>query len=120
MLLSSGAAFGPPASRGACASLVSGDPTATSRRRDPLDHKQMPANAQNRTKDDDGKRALSNTDAVTVARIEAAILDLAVSRDLINRFVTVIRNHDAAALAPWLAATANSDLVTFVKGAANR
>ncbi len=40
----------------------------------------MPANAQNCTKDDDGKRSLSNTDAVTVARIEAAILDLAVSR----------------------------------------
>ena len=80
----------------------------------------MPANTQNCTKDDDCNSSLSNTDAVTVARIEAAILDHAVSRDLINRFVTMIRNHDAAALAPWLAATANSDLVTFVRGAANR
>ena len=59
---------------------------------------------------------LSKADAVTVARIEAAIPGLAASRVLIDRFVTMIRNRDAAALAGWLAAAANSDLASFVRG----
>lgn len=59
---------------------------------------------------------LSKADAVTVARFEAAIPGLAASRVLIDRFVTMIRKRDAAALADWLAAAASSDLASFVRG----
>ena len=45
---------------------------------------------------------LSKADAITVARTEAAIPGLAAARLLIDRFVRMTRNYDAAALPAWL------------------
>jgi len=59
---------------------------------------------------------LSKADAITVARIEATVPGLAAARVLIDRFVTMIRNHDAAALPAWLSAAMNSELASFARG----
>jgi transposase len=59
---------------------------------------------------------LSKADAVTVARIEAAVPGLTAARALIERFVRMIRNRDAAALPAWLSAAMNGELASFARG----
>ena len=59
---------------------------------------------------------LSKADAITIARIEAAVPTLAIARDLTERFAEMVRHGRAEHLAGWLTEVETSVLVSFAKG----
>ena len=59
---------------------------------------------------------LSRSDAVTVARIEAAVPDLAAACALTGRFANMVRNGEHDNLEAWLSETGGSLLASFARG----
>ena len=59
---------------------------------------------------------LSRSDAVTVARIEAAVPDLAAASALVGRFVNMVRNGEHDDLDDWLRETEDSLLASLARG----
>ena len=59
---------------------------------------------------------LSRSDAVTVARIEAAVPDLAAASALVGRFVNMVRNGEHDDLDDWLSETEGSLLASLARG----
>ena len=59
---------------------------------------------------------LSRADAVQVARIEAALPNLAAARGLMDRFTEMVRNAREDELAAWLAAANDSMIASFARG----
>ena len=59
---------------------------------------------------------LSRSDAVTVARIEAAVPDLAVASALVGRFVNMVRNSEHDDLDDWLSEAEGSLIASLAWG----
>lgn len=59
---------------------------------------------------------LSKADALLVAAIETGMPALATARDLLDRFLSMLRGRDAEALEPWVADTEGSLLASLGKG----
>ena len=59
---------------------------------------------------------LSRADAVTVARIEAAVPDLAAASALVERFVNMVRNGEHDDLEEWLGEAEGSLLASLARG----
>ena len=59
---------------------------------------------------------LSRSDAVSVARIEAAVPDLAAASVLAGRFVNMVRNGEHDNLEDWLSETEGSLLASLARG----
>ncbi|WP_370296196.1 transposase [Poseidonocella sp. HB161398] len=59
---------------------------------------------------------LSKEDALTVARVEAALPALATARALADSFTEMVRNGTEDALAPWLDEAGDSMLGAFARG----
>ena len=59
---------------------------------------------------------LSRSDAVTVARIEAAVLDLAAASALAGRFVNMVRNGEHDDLDDWLSEAEGSLIASLARG----
>lgn len=59
---------------------------------------------------------LSKPDAITVARIEAAVPGLAAARELIERFVDMIRHGRADLFPDWLTEAETGVLASFARG----
>lgn len=65
-----------------------------------------------------GRTKLTRSEAVTVARLEAAVPALVVARALVDRFHSLIREKRAADLNDWLLDAARSPIASFAKGVA--
>ncbi|MBM2405423.1 transposase, partial [Sulfitobacter pseudonitzschiae] len=63
-----------------------------------------------------GRDHLTHTDAIQVARIEAALPALATARELTDRFTDMVRNARENALAAWLDEAEDSMLSSFARG----
>lgn len=62
---------------------------------------------------------LSRAELAMVAVIEAAVPDVVLVRDLVDRFHQLIRKRDLAGLDRWIEDAAASPVASFVKGVVN-